>query len=253
MTTFAENVFNVFSRLCERHGFVPAAAMAGKHFASLVKKVTDECYAYVFAHDGRPGDGELVVSVWIAPPHSPDDGLDKLNVGYKVLIASAYDVEDEFFYRCEERIIYLLPILGAFSEVISRAISCQTCRSQRWTAYQNERHAFTALKDMAMTRADAACANALTSAKSVAEEKGSFATLEEACVAAAQSLLRHESLPEDAAAFYDGDAEFLGSGIAGLLYVDALGTLSRTFSCSSWRSSFSPPAEETNRAFGSDG
>ena len=89
MVTFADSVYDVLSRLCENYGFAPASAMAGKHFASLVKKLSDECYAYVFVHDGRPGDGELTVTVWIAPPHTPDDGLDKLNVGYKVLIASA--------------------------------------------------------------------------------------------------------------------------------------------------------------------
>ncbi len=223
MATFGDNVFDVFSQLCEKHGFVPAKAMAGKHFASLVKKLSDEAYAYVFVHDGRSGDGELVVSVWISPLHAPDDGLDKLNVGYKILIASAFDVDDEFFHRCEERIVNLLPALGALSEVVETELSHHTLRSQRWEAYQHERQAFASLNAIANNEADSACAKALSTARRVAKGGASYNGLEKACVAAAKTLLDHDAISDDASRFYDGDAEFLGSSLTSLVYVDALG------------------------------
>ncbi len=222
MASFADNVFDVFSQLCENHCFVPAKAASGKDFASFVRKVSPECYVYVFVHDGRRGDGELAVSVWVAPPHAPDDGLDKLNVGYKVQIASAYDVGDDFFECCKERIVNLLPALGALSQVVQEEVSHQRFRSQRWAAYKSERQAFDSLKAMATDRADAACAMAVSCAREVAQDGNSFGSLEKACVAAAKSLLDHNALPAEATAFYDGDADFIASCVAGHLYVDAL-------------------------------
>jgi hypothetical protein len=54
----------------------------------------------------------------------------------------------------------------------------------------------------------------------------SWIALKKACVAAADCLLKHGALPEDAVEFYENDAGFLGSSLTGQAYLDAIGTLS---------------------------
>ena len=111
MSKFAKEVFRCFAQLHERWGFVPAVEFATREFAPLVKKVTEDIVAYVFVHDRRSGNADVVISMWVAPPHPPDDGLDNLMVGFKVLIASKFEVDDEFFELGQERIIRLVPFL----------------------------------------------------------------------------------------------------------------------------------------------
>jgi len=81
MSAFAKQIFEVFSELIDNHGFVPARATSNKEFASLVRWETDDVFVYVFVRDGRSGSANVDVSVWIAPPDEPADGLDKLYVG----------------------------------------------------------------------------------------------------------------------------------------------------------------------------
>jgi hypothetical protein len=120
MSTFAERVFATFKELRETHAFVTAQAFSGKDFASLFKKLSDDIYLYIFVHDGRSGNADLSISMWIAPPHAPGDGLDKLYVGFKLLIASAFDVDDYFFQSSQRRILSLIPYANLTRTKITR-------------------------------------------------------------------------------------------------------------------------------------
>jgi hypothetical protein len=226
MTTLAGNEHKMFSLLCELYGFVPATAIANERFASLVKKLNDQCYAYVFVRDERPEGGEMLVSIWVAPPHTPNERLDRPDVGYKVVIAGGCALEDDFFRQCEHRITDMLPALGELADAVAHQLWRHNRRSQHRSAHQRDREAFASLKRLADSFYDAACVKSLRVARQLAEGDASWSTLKKACVLAAESLLEHGALPEDAVEFHQGDADSLGASLAGQAYVDALGTLS---------------------------
>lgn len=225
MTAFAENVFDVFTRIRLEYGFLPASACSTNRFASLVKKVDEETFAYAFVHDNRAGGGEMVTSAWIAPPECPGDSLDMLNVGYKILIAKTCDVDDDFFHGCEQRIINLLPALVAFREVIVKELADPPLRTRRWQVYHYGREAYAAVQQIATQDPDGECSDILEVARRFCAQ-GKLATtlepLQVASIPAAKSVLESGLLTEDAISHYSDDPERLTIGLVGPLYVNAL-------------------------------
>ncbi|MGD9644842.1 MAG: Imm25 family immunity protein [Pirellulales bacterium] len=224
MTTFADNVYEIFGPLQAQHAFVPARAASGKHFASLIRRVSEDVCAYVFVHDGRASNAHLDVDLWVAPPESPDDSLDRLYVGYKLRIGSEYDVDDAFFHGCEMRIVRLLPITTMLVPLIRDELDSPSIRTKRWTAYRIERRVLSCVLTLASS-GDSIAVAALEEARRTVD-KVQLDSLERACRPLADALLEQRLLDVEVLAFFDGRPDSLASAVANHLYISALGEAS---------------------------
>jgi hypothetical protein len=225
MASFARSVFGIFNRLQSGAGFVPAKAIASQRFASLVKRVDDDFFLYVFVSDGRPGNASLDVALWAAPPDAPGDSLDNLYVGYKIRIGSSFEVDDAFFQNCERRILTLLPYLEGLRGAIMEELANPAFHTRRLAAYRLERQVFACLQQAAKLKPQSPSAVALRTAADVTKGRCSMEKLEEAATAAVEALQADGSLGSDVIPFFGGEARFAGISLAGHLYTHALGSL----------------------------
>jgi hypothetical protein len=221
VTSFLKNVSEALPRLQNECGFVAARKLAIKDFVSFVKRHSEDAYFYVFVNDGRSGNAPLDVSLWVAPPHTPDDGLDNLYVGFKTRIAESFSVTDEFFHRCDDRIVQLIPHLDGLAERVTRELHAPSFLTKRLQVYRIERRVYAVLR-AAAERALGPALDALRAGKSVAQGISSFTKLEEACAAAGKALNEAGLFETDIMSFYDGNFGQLGDALAGHIYVRAL-------------------------------
>ncbi len=222
MPSFPENVFQAFHSLSTDHHFVPVKVGASKRFASLVRQEQEDVYSYVFASDGRTSGGNLDIDLWIAPPDEPGDGLDRLYVGYKIRIASEFDVDDAYFAKSQQRIVHLLPFVSALVPLVSQELKKPTFQTKRWNIYRIQRKASFSVLIEADNGNDKARA-AISEARRLAEGKGSMKTLSEVCLPIAESLLESNILDDDVFQFFRGKTDSFVSAISMHLYVHALG------------------------------
>lgn len=225
MAKFAENVFEMFRDLQSHHRFVPAWASSGSRFASLLRRETEDVFVYVFVADGRPGNADLEVSLWVAPPDCPGDQFDNLYVGYKVRIGSEYEIDDAFFSKCERRIVRFLPCVSSMVPAIRSELSNPEFRSKRWEVYGMERRTiqtFYRLADGGNPDAVAAVAATARAAKG----KGKLDKLEVLFHPIAAAMIENRQLDAAAAQFFGDGIESLASSLAQMVYALELGNLS---------------------------
>ena len=226
MPPFAENVFEIFNDLTNNHRFVPARAGADKNFASLVREEEEDVFVYVMVHDNRPGGGTVEVHVWVAPPESPDDTLDKLYVGYRIRIADEYDIDDEFFLNCQQRIVHFLPCVAAMVPLIREELVNPSFRTRRWIVYQLEQRAVARVLQLAES-GETDAVSAVKAATRLALGRGSYSRFNSACAPIATVLLKDEKMDADILRFFKGNIDSLASTLSRFLYARALGELSR--------------------------
>lgn len=224
MATFAGKVFEAFEILQSEFRFLPAHASSGKRFASLVRQVTEDVFAYVFVHDGRPSDSSLDVDFWVAPPDTPDHSLQKLNVGYKISIGSDYEIDDAFFIGCERRIVHFLPCVEWLCPLVSSELVNPGIRTKRWEVYQMERQLFSCYVSMASE--GNSLAMAVQKEVDNAKLRTTLESIEKACQPIARAILDERRLNENVLKFYEGRVESLVSALASQLYVRGLGAAS---------------------------
>jgi len=225
MNGFSENVFEVFDVLQTTHRFLPARATSNDRFAALVRSEADDVFTYVFVHDGRAGDVNLDVDLWLAPPNSPDDALDNLYVGYKIRIGSEFDVDDEFFLNCQRRIIHLLPYANQLVPAVRLELASPAFSTRRLQAYRIEREALATLLNSAKDGNEAA-REALHWAHLALLGDADLDTLKDKCVLAAGRLMELQCFSEKVLEFCDNQVSFLASALSGPLYAYALGEAS---------------------------
>ena len=224
MTTFAHNVYEAFENLRSKYHFVPARAACGKRFASLIRQIDADVFAYVFVHDGRPGNSSLDVDFWLAPPDVPDHTLEALYVGYKIRIGSEYEIDDDFFASCENRIIHLLPCLKSLCPLIESELMNPSFRTRRWHAYQMERRLYSYF--ISKTIGGDPRAVALKKEIDLIAHTQSLGKIEKACLPIARDIYEERLIDEDILEFYEGQTTWLASALASQLYIRGLGVAS---------------------------
>lgn len=221
MAKFAIEVFKVFARLRKEAGFVPA--IGAKTFASLVRREQEDFFFYVFVQDDRGGGANVDVSLWVAPPESPDASLEKLYVGYKILIGSDCDVDDQFFWACERRILSLIPYVRSLEPLIQQELAHPDFMTERYTVYLRERDVYAKFCEIAFQKRLSSVLGALEVGTEVAKGRAAYKRLNEACITAARELVELDELDKD---WYNGHLPSMGSSIASQVYIHALGELS---------------------------
>jgi len=225
---FAASVYEILSELQTSHEFVPATLLAGDRFASLIRHENREICTYVYIHDGRSTGGNVDVDVWSAPLHAPDDGLSNLYVGFMTRIASEYTIGDDFFLKCQNRIVLLLSHATALAVTVKAELVSPAFCTRRLRAYLREVRVLNALLDSA-NDGDGTANCALAVARNAARGglDGSMEDIENACSDAASGLLYGGSIAADDARYYANNPVQIGAAVAGIVYAHCLCELSR--------------------------
>ena len=131
----SRTVSRAFSGLAAR-GFTPAPAAAAPGFVSLVKRAAEDVCLLVFVKDQPAGES---VSLWVAPPDFPDEGLDRMRVGYRILLAERFSSEplEDLLAVAEARAIRLLDGVPALYPLLRTELPITT--SPRAVAHRKER------------------------------------------------------------------------------------------------------------------
>lgn len=225
MSQFSRNVFAAFRLLQQNHRFIPATTFAGRRFASLVRAEDTDTFIYVFVQDGRPGGANMDVDLWVAPPEQPDSSLDRLGVGFRVMIASEYDVSDEFFEACQERIVRFLECAPVVASVVRKEVSKPSFPSKRWGVYQVEKVACQALlADLEVDEANAQCIH--TAVVRAVRNGDQLDAASQAALPYAEEVLATKTSALNVRTFYKGRPEMLASALVSHLYANVIGRIS---------------------------
>ena len=101
------SVVNEFDTLINSYGFKCPKRLWYRSLVALSKHLEGDFYCFVIARVYEH-NGSLETTLWVAPIGRPDDGLDKLSANIKIHIGYTQILDEEFFKKCETKIIYLI-------------------------------------------------------------------------------------------------------------------------------------------------
>ena len=101
------SVVNEFDTLINSYGFKCPKKLWYRSLVALSKHLEGDFYCFVIA-SVYEHNGALETTLWVAPIGRPDDGLDKLSANIKIHIGYTQILDEEFFKKCETKIIYLI-------------------------------------------------------------------------------------------------------------------------------------------------
>jgi hypothetical protein len=223
MQSFSASAFRVCVDLEDNYGFRASRATAMNDFAALVARpYPDICY-YLFIRDDRSGGGAVQAHLWVAPPEFPDDSLDSLGIGIKLLVGETYNFDTNFLPAVVQRVILFLPALSALADVVTREIQQPVFHTQRQEKYQLEYKAYNSLVQFSNTEAGGYSRNVFDIANKVVRGDKNYKTLEQACTAIALQILASEPiLPPFDNSYFQNNAKFVGTYLATKVYIETL-------------------------------
>lgn len=225
-SAFARTVYEALEPL-HTAGFAPAHIWANARFASLIKRLRENVCAYVFVSDGRAASSDLTVSLWVAPPDSPDDALDRLGVGFKIMIGGECAVDDEFFTICCKRLSLLMTGIHGVADAVQSDLESPCVETHRLRVYRMERRIYGALLALCRDGPRSIGESVAAIASRAVQAGSSVDELEEACVPIAVRLEQSGLLVGDELGFYGGDPRLLGGALFRHIYIDALAPVRR--------------------------
>lgn len=223
MSSFVKQVFDEFANLINQHGFIPAKAVSGKWFASFLRTCTLKTFVYLFVRDERSGSGSLNVQLWVAPLELPDDTLENLGIGYKILMGATYEPTESFFHGMEQRILNVLPGLEGLARAVETELQTPPFPTKRLTVHEYQKQAVQELTQFAARTPATECHGVLEYAKKLAAGKGNLAELEKKIKDFLPSWSSQGCFSKETNEFFGEDTNFLSVSLARRLYVEELG------------------------------
>ena len=101
------SVVNEFDTLINSYGFKCPKKLWYRSLVALSKHLEGDFYCFVIA-SVYEHNGALETTLWVAPIGRPDDALDKQSANIKIHIGYTQILDEEFFKKCETKIIYLI-------------------------------------------------------------------------------------------------------------------------------------------------
>ena len=101
------SVVDEFDTLINSYGFKCPKKLWYRSLVALSKHLEGDFYCFVIA-SVYEHNGALETTLWVAPIGRPDDALDKLSANIKIHIGYTQILDEEFFKKCETKIIYLI-------------------------------------------------------------------------------------------------------------------------------------------------
>jgi len=226
MSSFVKQISDEFVNLINQYGFIPAKAVSGKRFASLLRPCTPQTFVYLFVRDERSGSGSLNVTIWVAPLELPDDALDNLGIGYQILMGATYEPGNHhFFPSMEQRIINVLPSLESLAKAVETELQKPPFQTRRFSVYEHEKRALQELIQFHTDTPVAEVYRVVENAQQLAAGKGKLEGLEKQVKILLPSLFSLGCFAAETRSFFGEDINFLGVALARRLYVEELGKM----------------------------
>ena len=132
------SVVDEFDILINSYGFKCPKKLWYRSLVALSKHLKGDFYCFVIARVYEH-NGSLEATLWVAPIGRPDDGLDKLSANIKVHIGYTQVLDEEFFKKCEAKIIHLIEagVLTALIEASKKELVNPSYRNDRYEVYFN--------------------------------------------------------------------------------------------------------------------
>ncbi len=130
------SVVNEFDTLINSYGFKCPKKMWYRSLVVLSKNLESNFYCFVIARVYEH-NGALETTLWVAPIDRPDDGLDKLSANIKVQIGYTQLLDEDFFKRCEAKIVHLIEagVLTSLVDASKRELANPSYRNERYEVY----------------------------------------------------------------------------------------------------------------------
>jgi hypothetical protein len=222
MQTFYSAVKEAFDGLRTIHGFVRVPAGMSSTLVSFMRRETADVCTYIFIRDERRGSGSVQTHVWIAPIDFPGDGLDRLGVGYKVLIGETWEFDHSFLKLSAQKVESFISVVKGISDVVRDELRRPIFRTKRLEMYLLERELFRWFEQIA-ERGGALFEAVINSGKLAAMGKLSFASFEARCVKLAAEMLARSDVPTTLkGSVIWSRPELVGAALASQLFAKSL-------------------------------
>lgn len=197
--SFRSRVLEAFSGVIEGFGFACPKGIAGADFVQLVQRVREEICLYVFVRDDRRGRGSVRCNLWVAPIDFPDDGFDRLNLGFNLLVGESFDAEPTatFYTGIAHRVELLVPELSGIVTATEKDLDTPSLSSKRQIGYKLERAAYKALRNFSEMPSGEYWKKVFQVAALIAQGKQRYDTLEAACEVLAARMFDRGEEPKE--------------------------------------------------------
>lgn len=92
-------------------------------YCVFVKRYNEKIALYIKCTDNRAQGGDVVIALWIAPVEFPDDRIEVLNIGFKIVVYSDYEVSDENIYSVGQKLVELSSNITSLALSVERDMS----------------------------------------------------------------------------------------------------------------------------------
>ena len=130
------SVVDEFDTLINSYGFKCPKKLWYRSLVALSKHLEGDFYCFVIA-SVYEHNGALETTLWVAPIGRPDDALDKLSANIKIHIGYTQILDEEFFKKCETKIIYLIEagVLTALIEASKKELIKPSVSNRKYEIY----------------------------------------------------------------------------------------------------------------------
>lgn len=134
--TFCNAVEETLGVIVTRAGFklTPALISEGD-YCVFIKRYNEQIALYIKCTDHRSKGGDIVIALWIAPIEFPDDRIEVLNIGFKVVVYSDYEVSDEIMHAVGQKIVELSNNISSLAVAVEKDLTNPFIENQRTKFY----------------------------------------------------------------------------------------------------------------------
>lgn len=136
-TTFPDDIFRCSDEELRRSGFKPTQRFfPGDDLIVYVKPCSKDVAQYLMYRDSRSTGGNVSVSLWLAPVQLPDDRIDVLGIGVKVVLFSEFDVDDSIMKAVTRKAAIVSAKLDGFHELVASELNAPFVENRRTEVYR---------------------------------------------------------------------------------------------------------------------
>ncbi|HVS59522.1 MAG TPA: hypothetical protein VHE82_02385 [Gemmatimonadaceae bacterium] len=218
MTKFSALVLEAF----KGSDFTPATGVANDEFVALLRRESEQVCSYIFFRDDRRGGGAVAVDYWVAPPDFPDDGLDKLGIGFKVAIARAFGFQEDLLRVARRRVDILGQVVPAFTAAVTEEAKAPIVVTPRLGPYRDQIALYRIVMRRSADKSGRAIAEALQSAADSLQKGRPYRDFASKCQEILALLTQCDDLAPEEAALLAKPEMMVHTMLSRHLYVEML-------------------------------
>lgn len=142
-TTFAESMKETLGLAVAKIGYKFTSSLISKDsYCVFVKRYNEKIGLYIKCTDNRAKGGDVVVALWIAPVEFPDDRLEVLSLGFKIVVYSEYEISDEIVRSIGNKIIELSGSISSLAAAVEKDMASPFIAKGRQKYYYYSRRMY---------------------------------------------------------------------------------------------------------------